>query len=185
MNLFVFGWTNKVINSYFSTDLQLSYNIYHIIILYHIEMFYLNVPVNPKCLVDFVTGIKMGSIGRMRVASKNSTCQKYKWHYSNSNRKMITTYSILCILSQINILFCILFHLNTKSSIISPKISPPLCPPMVTSVPPIIVCPFSVPPSLGRGRHRANCGPGPEVRTRDFSHDSRIIFCPTGDRDGR
>ena len=24
-------------------------------------MFYLNVPVNPKCLVDFVTGIKMGS----------------------------------------------------------------------------------------------------------------------------
>ena len=61
MNLFVFGWTNKVINSYFSTDLQLSYNIYHIIILYHIEMFYLNVPVNPKCLVDFVTGIKMGS----------------------------------------------------------------------------------------------------------------------------
>ena len=82
------------------------------------------------------------------------------------------------------IVFCFIYILNLVF-VISPKISRPLCPLMVTSLPPIIVCPFSVPPSLGRGRHRANCGPGPEVRTRDFSHDSRIIFCPTGSRDGR
>ena len=92
------------------------------------------------------------------MASKNLTCQKYKGHYSNSNRKMITTTYLLdtfchgiamALPWHLPYMFCLLcfLHLNLKCNF--PKIYLHHFVPLMSPLRLPTICPFSVPPSLG------------------------------------